>query len=209
MILSWLVNYVSCKIASSVMSLDTAKENNLPVATYYTMLKGLWDDLTMYTIDKACEHYGASKAHQTVLVIQVLMGLNDSYSQIRGQILPNDPLPPLSKVSSGHGSGHSYHHAAATIIDQTDKKESTSVPTPYQFTPKQCEKLLGLLKSTNSSPLSIAFSIGLGDIEDNWTRSNPSNFTDDSSPMAISGPSNPSCKSPSISKPHPSVANLN
>ncbi|KAJ0096595.1 hypothetical protein Patl1_28528 [Pistacia atlantica] len=31
-------------------------------------------------------------------MIQFLMGLDDSYSQIKGQFLLNDPLPPLSKV---------------------------------------------------------------------------------------------------------------
>lgn len=127
MILSWLLNFVSREIASSVMSLDTTKkvwddlsyqfrisnaprifhiknaisilaQNNLPVVTYYIMLKKLWDELSTYTTKKTCEHCGASKAHQTDIMIQFLMGLDDSYSQIKGQLLLNSLLPPLSKV---------------------------------------------------------------------------------------------------------------
>lgn len=32
--------------------------------------------------------------------MQFLMGLNESYSHIRGQILLNEPMPPINKVFS-------------------------------------------------------------------------------------------------------------
>jgi hypothetical protein len=41
-----------------------------------------------------------SEYHQQEYILQFLMGLNDSFSHVRGQILLMDPLPPINKVFS-------------------------------------------------------------------------------------------------------------
>jgi hypothetical protein len=73
------------------------------VSTYYTTLKGLWDELD-HQEPLACCTCGAVKAlqakHQRQYVYQFLIDLNESYSHIRGQILLLDPLPPTNKVFS-------------------------------------------------------------------------------------------------------------
>ena len=73
------------------------------VSTYYTRLKILWDELKEFRPVATCS-CGAMKVwlefQEQESVMQFLMGLNDSYSSIRGQILLLEPLPSLSKVFS-------------------------------------------------------------------------------------------------------------
>jgi hypothetical protein len=64
------------------------------VSAYYTKLKSLWDELTSYS-DAS---YGAQQDQQKLM--QFLMGLNESYSAIRGQILLMNPLPSIRQTYS-------------------------------------------------------------------------------------------------------------
>ena len=73
------------------------------MAAYYSKLKGLWDELSSYNDMPVCT-CGAIKQseerEQRSKVMQFLMGLNDSYSAIRGQILLMQPLPTIGKIYS-------------------------------------------------------------------------------------------------------------
>ena len=64
-------------------------------------MKILWDELKNYQPVPVC-HYGGMKAwmdyQQQKYVMQILMGLNESYTSTRGQILMSDPLSPMAKV---------------------------------------------------------------------------------------------------------------
>lgn len=70
---------------------------------YYTQLKGLWDELLSFRPVSNCT-CGGSKVlgdnHRQEYVFHFLMGLHESFANIRGQILLVDPLPPISKVFS-------------------------------------------------------------------------------------------------------------
>jgi hypothetical protein len=132
MVLSWLINSVSKEIAASIIYIDSTanmwmdlhdrfshlngprvfqlqqkmsslSQENDSVSTYFTSLKGLWDELD-HQEPLPCCTCGAMKAlqvkHQRQYVYQFLMGLNESFSHIRGQILLLDPLPPMNKVFS-------------------------------------------------------------------------------------------------------------
>ncbi|KAK0604157.1 hypothetical protein LWI29_012629 [Acer saccharum] len=70
------------------------RQEQLSVSTYYTKLKGLWDELTSY--NEAV--HGTQQDQQKLM--QFLMGLNDSYSAIRGQILLMNPLPSVRQAYS-------------------------------------------------------------------------------------------------------------
>ncbi|KAK0574018.1 hypothetical protein LWI29_017044 [Acer saccharum] len=118
MVHSWIVNTLSPEISESVIYYSTANEvwedlrerfsqSNAPrifeiqrdiayfrqeqlfVSTYYTKLKGLWDELASYN-DLV---HGTQQDQQKLM--QFLMGLNDSYSAVRGQILLMNPLPSV------------------------------------------------------------------------------------------------------------------
>ncbi|KAG6698883.1 hypothetical protein I3842_08G041700, partial [Carya illinoinensis] len=78
------------------------------VSTYFTDLKVLWDELLNYQPLPVCHCHGctcnsskivAQNHHQTY-VMTFLMGLNDVFDNVRGQILMMDPLPSINKAFS-------------------------------------------------------------------------------------------------------------
>ena len=68
---------------------------------YFTKFKTLWDEYANYQPFTVCT-CGSKSAHLDVQhkehVFRFLMGLNDSYGNIIGQILLLEPFPSLSKV---------------------------------------------------------------------------------------------------------------
>lgn len=81
-------------------------QDQLSVNAYYTKLKSLWEELNKFrpacTCGKCtCGGIGdLAHHHQDEYTISFLMGLNDSYAHVRGQILLMDPIPPVTKVFS-------------------------------------------------------------------------------------------------------------
>ncbi|XP_065626531.1 uncharacterized protein LOC112007227 isoform X2 [Quercus suber] len=78
------------------------------ITSYFTQLNVLWDQLQNFRPFPMCScgfctcNLGQKLndlQHQD-FVMQFLMGLNDSYAQVRAQILLMDPLPPINKVYS-------------------------------------------------------------------------------------------------------------
>lgn len=123
MVHSWIINTLIPEIADSVIYYTIAHEvwedlrerfsqcnaprifeiqreityhqqEQLSVSAYYTKLKGLWDELASYSEAS----YGAQQDQQKLM--QFLMGLNESYSAIRGQILLMNPLPSIRQAYS-------------------------------------------------------------------------------------------------------------
>lgn len=80
------------------------QQGQLSISAYFTKLKIIWDELSSYRPTCSCgkctcgglkclaEYYHAE------YVMSFLMGLNDTYSQVRGQLLLMDPIPPINKV---------------------------------------------------------------------------------------------------------------
>ena len=132
MVLLWLLNSVSAEIATSIIYIDDASimwndlqdcfsqhngprifqlhksisslsQENSSVSPYFTIKKGLWDELGNHQPIPTCT-CGALKTimsyHHQKHIYEFLMGLNESFSQIRGQILLIDPLPSINKVFS-------------------------------------------------------------------------------------------------------------
>ncbi|XP_077234197.1 uncharacterized protein LOC143876374 [Tasmannia lanceolata] len=93
MVLSWLRNTITTDLAHSQTS----------VAVYFNKLKSYWDELKFYISLPTCS-CGALKAiseyEQREKIMQFLMGLNESYTSVRGQILLMNPLPSLNRVYS-------------------------------------------------------------------------------------------------------------
>lgn len=123
-IISWILNAVSKEISGSIIYLETAAEmwkelrerfqqSNGPrifqikrnlmnlnqgqdnVSTYYTKFKMLWEELSNYSTLCTCNV--AKDLEQTM---SFLMGLNDSYAQLRGQVLLMDPIPSVNRIFS-------------------------------------------------------------------------------------------------------------
>jgi hypothetical protein len=73
------------------------------VSAYYMQLKSLWDELDSFRPIPECTCRGLKVLmdfHHQQYVFQFLMGLNESYAQIRGQILMIDPFLGINKVFS-------------------------------------------------------------------------------------------------------------
>lgn len=130
MVKSWLLNSISKEISTSVIYCDLAYEilmdlkerfsqvngprmfqleqnihnlvqDTMSIATYFTKLKGLWDELSVLQSIPTC-FCGAMKEviqyQHYQRTIKFLMGLHESYAAIRGQILLMDPLPSVNRA---------------------------------------------------------------------------------------------------------------
>lgn len=131
MVKSWLLNSVSKQIYKSILRFDDASEiwkdlvtrfhiTNLPrsyqltqqiwslqqgstdLATYYTTLKTLWNELDGANCIKVCRNCECCKATdkkaEGARVIKFLSGLNDSYAVIRSQIIMKKHVPELAEI---------------------------------------------------------------------------------------------------------------
>ncbi|KZV18776.1 hypothetical protein F511_15014 [Dorcoceras hygrometricum] len=75
----------------------------MDINSYYTKMRTLWDELKDFQPVSVCR-CGSMKEwmdyRNQECAMQFLMGLNESYAQIRAQILLMDPLPTISKIFS-------------------------------------------------------------------------------------------------------------
>ncbi|RVW99200.1 Retrovirus-related Pol polyprotein from transposon RE1 [Vitis vinifera] len=79
------------------------RQGQQSISVYYTKLKAFWDELSSYHEVLSCSCGGLEKLKEMdekERVMQFLMGLNDSYAAIRGQILLMQPLPDTRRVYS-------------------------------------------------------------------------------------------------------------
>lgn len=87
---------------------STLNQENIIVSSYYTKFKIVWDEFVDYKSIPSCSCgvciCGSMAAHaayqEEECTMKFLMGLNDSFAPIRGQILLMQPLPSLNKVFS-------------------------------------------------------------------------------------------------------------
>ncbi|KAL5542038.1 hypothetical protein UlMin_009748 [Ulmus minor] len=76
------------------------------VSIYFTKLKTIWEELSNYRPNCSCGKYSCggvkhlNEHHQMKHIMSFLMGLDDSFSQVRGQLLLMDPMPPINRVFS-------------------------------------------------------------------------------------------------------------
>ncbi|KAK9065740.1 hypothetical protein SSX86_015141 [Deinandra increscens subsp. villosa] len=132
MVISWILNVLSKEIGESVLYTQTAKnlwkelddrygqsngikfyqlqkelceitQGNTDIATYFTKMKTIWDELISLDTTPSCTCTALTqinKREEDQRLFQFLMGLNPAYDVVRGNILMMDPLPSLSKAYS-------------------------------------------------------------------------------------------------------------
>ncbi|KAL0303103.1 UNVERIFIED_CONTAM: hypothetical protein Sradi_6178400 [Sesamum radiatum] len=79
----------------------SAAQGNLSVSAYFSNLKKLWDELGCLVTTPAYSSVAAkeiSDLYQRDHLMQFLMGLDESFENIRNQILIMEPLPNVSKA---------------------------------------------------------------------------------------------------------------
>jgi len=73
------------------------------IATYFTKVKSLWDELDDLDEIPLCTCNSIAKLlkrEQNKKLLQFPMGLNDDYNSVRGNILMMNPLPSIGQVYS-------------------------------------------------------------------------------------------------------------
>ncbi|XP_021666700.1 uncharacterized protein LOC110654881 [Hevea brasiliensis] len=83
------------------MEIVNTQQRDQSVVTYYTKLKGLWDEYGSYSNTPKCtcgtiKEFATEKEKEKVL--RFLMGLHDKFNVVRSQILNIEPLPSLARV---------------------------------------------------------------------------------------------------------------
>ncbi|KAJ1411310.1 Retrotransposon gag domain [Sesbania bispinosa] len=112
-VISWLYN----SLRRQLMSLQQGSDD---VSTYYTKLKSIWEELSGFkpTFNCTCGGLQHLQTHtESEYVMSFLMGLHDSFSHIRGQILLSDPLPPIGNVFS-------------LVLQDEAQREIVALPSP-------------------------------------------------------------------------------
>lgn len=76
--------------------LHKLEQETVSVEMYYHKLKGLWDEYSALEIASKAQ----DEQEQRRKLMQLLMGLHDSFATARGQILMMDPLPTVTHAYS-------------------------------------------------------------------------------------------------------------
>ncbi|XP_024990645.1 uncharacterized protein LOC112524935 [Cynara cardunculus var. scolymus] len=82
------------------------RQSQEAVNIYFTKLQALWEELAYFRPHCRCGKCDCGgnneieKHYEEEHVLTFLMGINESYSQIRSQILLMEPLPQVDKVFS-------------------------------------------------------------------------------------------------------------
>nr|XP_025884882.1 uncharacterized protein LOC104645967 [Solanum lycopersicum] len=119
MVTSWILNSLSKDITDSdrydqtngaklyqiQKEINDLNQGILDITSYYTRMKKLWEELTTLSAKSICSctcTCGAKetmhKAEQDRRLIQFLMGLNEVYTIIRGNMLMMNPLPSMGQA---------------------------------------------------------------------------------------------------------------
>ncbi|XP_059294524.1 uncharacterized protein LOC132047505 [Lycium ferocissimum] len=86
------------------------------IATYFTRMRGLWDELHVAYVGPPCTYGALPKLLEDQQLFQFLSGLNESYSSCKNNILTMYPMPSISKAYS------TLQH------DEHQKESSSHVP---------------------------------------------------------------------------------
>ncbi|KAA8531962.1 hypothetical protein F0562_006896 [Nyssa sinensis] len=82
------------------------RQEQSSVSIYFTKLKTIWEELSNYRPNCSCGKCSCDGVknlndhHQMEYIMSFLMGLDDSFSQVHGQLLLMDPMPPINRVFS-------------------------------------------------------------------------------------------------------------
>jgi hypothetical protein len=99
------------KVFSLEKSLSSISQNSKSITKYFSEFKALWDKYINYRPIPSCKRGNLDLCSCNILkhltdrqqsnyVMKFLMGLHDSYSAVRSQLLFQSPLPSMGRVFS-------------------------------------------------------------------------------------------------------------
>ncbi|XP_060195174.1 uncharacterized protein LOC132624407 [Lycium barbarum] len=97
-------------------------QGSLDIASYFTKIKQLWDELASISnhSENRCNCIGGAKSEEEQKFYQFLMGLNEVYVQVRSNILMIKPLPSMDTTYS------------ILLSDEKQRQVSTSTVFPSE-----------------------------------------------------------------------------
>ncbi|GKC65058.1 cysteine-rich receptor-like protein kinase 8 [Tanacetum coccineum] len=124
MIIYWILNTIVEKIRNTLNFINSVNKLWLELQKHYAQIDGhrifqLTNDIAPYTCTCVCNCENVienGKRDQRKRLVQFLMGLDESYSNIRGQILLMQPLPSVVK--------------AYNMVKQEEKQREGLLPKP-------------------------------------------------------------------------------
>ncbi|GKA99964.1 hypothetical protein Tco_0827958 [Tanacetum coccineum] len=121
------------KVDGSIMfglhhQINTLKQNGSSIANYYHKLNALWKQFDVMIELPKCvcnASEGFKKHNQLIKLMQFLMGLDDSYTQIRSSIFSREVLPDVRSAYATISS-EEYHRVAAGSIAGSSQRNKAS-----------------------------------------------------------------------------------
>ncbi|GJT90310.1 cysteine-rich receptor-like protein kinase 8 [Tanacetum coccineum] len=151
MLISWILNTIDGhRIFQLSHDMVQLNQEHCSIEVYYHKFKGFWDEYDALEAPYMCTcvcNYNNGRINgerdQRKLLIQFLMGLDESYSNFRGQILLMQPLPSAAKAytmvrqEEKQREGSNPKQATATILNSYLNQSSPSSSYSQRHTPQR------------------------------------------------------------------------
>ncbi|GKE46443.1 hypothetical protein Tco_1477701, partial [Tanacetum coccineum] len=109
--------------------ISTLKQNSLSIADYFHKLNALWKQYDAMIESPKCV-YNASesfkKHNQLLKLMQFLMGLDESYMQIRSSVLSREVLLDVRSAYATISSEESHRVAAGSIVGSSQRNQASA-----------------------------------------------------------------------------------
>ncbi|XP_017256394.1 uncharacterized protein LOC135147298 [Daucus carota subsp. sativus] len=127
------------RIYQILKDLHALEQGDKSVEIYYHKMKNLWDEYVALEPTTTCKcsakcdsHLVVEARHQRKRLLQFIIGLNDSFSNARGQILMMDPLPSITQAYSlvkQEEKQRQKHVSSNAFLGNVKSDISTTSPT--------------------------------------------------------------------------------
>ncbi|GJS99232.1 putative RNA-directed DNA polymerase [Tanacetum coccineum] len=108
--------------------INSLRQNGTSIADYYHRLNALWKQFDALVQLPRCTCHAAEdfKKHNSLMkLMQFLMGLDDSYMQIRSNILSRDPLPDVRGAYAVISSEESHRVVSTSSVETSQRSQSS------------------------------------------------------------------------------------
>ncbi|GJW19214.1 putative RNA-directed DNA polymerase [Tanacetum coccineum] len=108
--------------------INSLRQNGISIADYYHKLNALWKQFDALVQLPRCTCHAAEdfKKHNSLMkLMQFLMGLDDSYMQIRSNILSRDPLPDVRGAYAIISSEESHRVVSTSSVETSQRSQSS------------------------------------------------------------------------------------
>lgn len=121
------------RVYQLMKDIHSQEQGNRSVEVYFHKLKGLWDEYAVLEPSVNCTcgaHRVQAEREQKRQLLQFLMGLHDSNSNVRGQILMMSPLPTVSQAFAYVKQDEKARQGFQSVVPDTNALAHSVVTNP-------------------------------------------------------------------------------